>query len=242
MLQFNKWSSGILCISLLFSVTSTSAQRVATWKKSTKDKQEVKKFGNNYFHAITFVPLTGLTHYEVDPMPRDDWGWEPITRLTAWTFFSLGYQARYNVLNHRDWFSISVSAEPYWDIVSRPSFESQGGSEDSNKKGVFLGIDLNLWNHSTFNNLDDRGLSLSAGLHLNKVARYPSTRAGFARITYKYVKYKRSFFNLSSVDPNKQVFRFIAFQVGYRGDSGKDDVPYNSAFEYRLILARIIGY
>ncbi|MEQ9186507.1 MAG: hypothetical protein RLP15_02160 [Cryomorphaceae bacterium] len=242
MLQFNKWSLGILCISLLLSVTSTSAQRVATWEKSSEDKKELKKFGNNYFHAITFVPMTGLTHYTVDPIPSEGFGAEPSTRLAAWTFFSLGYQARYNLLNHRDRFSISVSAEPYWDIVSRPSFESQGGSEDSNKKGIFLGVDLNLWNHSTFNNLDDRGMSLSAGLHLNKVARYPSTRAGFARITYKYVRYKRSFFSVSSVDPNKQVFRFIALQVGYGGDSGKADVPYNAALEYRLILARIIGY
>jgi len=233
----------VVCF-LILPFNKVDAQSVGTWEKTKEDKKEMRRFKNNYYHALTFVPFSGWVNYSIPPVTTNGYDPQVISEIRAWTFFSLGYQARYNLYNYRDWFSVSLSAEPYWDIVSRRSFGSASGSEDSNKKGVFLGVDLNIGHQSTFNNLNDRGLSVSGGLHFNKVADYPGTRAFFGRLTYRYVKYKASLWKAmkDDVDPHRQVSRSIGFQIGYGDDNGKPGVPYNTATEFRLILTRVFGY
>ncbi|MFI5204092.1 MAG: hypothetical protein ACHQF2_06310 [Flavobacteriales bacterium] len=224
-------------------VPEATGQRVVSWKKSEVDRKECRRIRNNIFLSVGFTPIFGeVVHPYTTVFKSDGIEIEELKEFWGMQLIAGEIDLRYNVFNFRDYFSISPTVKPCISFVAgntmRPFFF------------LPVGADFNLWNHSTFNNINNFGLTIGTGIQyvFSKVEdEYPYTTEPFkyheyyGRILFKYRRYKH--YEISQKVRNH--YGYFGFQYAYSPEkitltSGSVYTGANHSF--KLILGTLLFY
>jgi hypothetical protein len=202
------------------------SQKVDSWEKSAKDKKATRKFSNNFFMSGGITPFLGFHKYTFessngeDPYNRSDFG---IIRG------ELGF--RYNVFNYKDFLSISVSAYPEASLRT--------GEVAINALSFPIGIDVNLFNSSTYNNIDKAGLSIGFGRNFDFGPDY-RLQSNYLRGVVRYDKYSRKFKKGMAME-SKLISGYFGVDFLFAGaqEFGEKDLINYRGFQ--IVLGRTFG-
>jgi hypothetical protein len=235
----------LLLLILTISKSEINAQKYkGNWEKTEEDKKESKKFLNNFFISAGFSPFISLHKYSyIDTYMDGADVIESVETKSAFSVLDIELNLRYNLFNHHDNFSISTTFSPSFALI--------GDGASSVGINTPIGIDFNFFNHSTFNNIDNLGFSISGGLiRHNFVADKGEALASnfkwndlFGRFTFKYRKYKASF--STNYKPNKYYYSYFAIQYGSSNQTltmtnGTEST--NKFNHFKIVFGKIFRY
>lgn len=234
-----------LILFVSFSISKVKAQKIS-WEKTEADKKECRKFKNNFFRSIGFTASAADIFSFPFVKVRTDRATGEITKKVINTvgisLFTTEYNLRYNLINSRDNFSISFN--------TRPTLSLTTSGYHTGFAGVLpIGIDFNFNAHSTFNNINNQGLSLGGGIKLNKYPlfvkdEYMNNTSAvwmeyFIRLEIKYRKYAYK-------KDIKHKFGFVGLQFGIApltmefGDGRASQSA--MAYSAKIVFGKLLGY
>lgn len=189
-----------ILIVLFFSVFGTvfSQHIEKTYEMTDEDRVESKKFRNNFFTQRGFSPFSEYFQLpgQLDTVfIRGDYSYDErkyigadtiieVDRGSAGALISYTYDLRYNLLNARDYLSISISSP----LTAGAYMAGYNEANFSLALKVPVSIDLNFFLHSTYNNIQRAGLYLGGGYQRFQflVGHKDSFNMPFARFGIKY--------------------------------------------------------
>lgn len=231
--------------SILVLASNGLTQKQTGWEKNPEDKKEILRPKNNFFHSFGFIPFLNLftLNYKIT---SDIDNTEYSTSTLNFSPLFIQYDLRYNLLNVRDFFSISVSSSPALAVCM-----------SDYTTGIYrqlpIGLDLNFFMHSTFNNIQNAGFSFSGGLAFNHASSAMRSQEGpvswkeyYGKFCFKFKKYKSANFKYytTGILKVKNYYSYFGIQIG----RGNADLTVNGVLEphtnksFRLIFGKILSY
>lgn len=214
-------------LSLLTCLTFSEiyhAQKIDNWEKSPRDKVVSRKFSNNFFLSGGISPFLSFYKYQINGFRTDDF--ELIN-------FEVGL--RYNVFNFHDFFSVSVS--------SYPNLGFNANSRISGMISSFpIGLDINLFNNSTYNNINKIGCSVGAGRSFNFGTNGYAVQTNYLRGVIRYNKYARKF-SKKHKEKSKLINGYFGAEYSFTNSSftlGNDD-HVTSMTNFKILIGRTFG-
>jgi hypothetical protein len=237
----------LLFIAILLSI-EVSSQRIENgWKKTPEDRKESRKIGNNIYFSAGFTPIFSIYKYRYKYFYED--GLNLVEELSdpqkSHARIELEVNIRYNLFNFRDFFSISATFLP------AISFHNGGiGTVYWNKP---VSLDLNFYNHSTFNNINNLGFSISGGVQNHKIDVKSSPlfhtiqdlkwRDYFGRISIKFRKYKST--QSIKFNPRKYYYSYFALQYGFSNQTisiNTGETTTDKFTHFKIVFGKIFRY
>lgn len=226
----NRFRQISILLLFIFIAPSSLFSQTDKWVKNEKDKETSKKFSNNFYLSGGITPF--LNFIKVDEKQSDN---SIITKYDD-AIVNLEIGARYNVFKFKDFFSVGVSTYPSIELgASTPGL--------STIFKVPLGVDLNLFNSSTYNNISKLGLSIGAGRTFNFGLDGFNMQSTYIRPVIRYNKYVRKF--------NRKSKYTSKLKSGYFGivwSFGNTLYQYNNYYtitgvnEFRIVLGRTFNH
>lgn len=208
---------------LMLLISESYSQKINNWDMTQNDKKVARKFTNNFFLSGGITPLLSYYRFKANDVQHK-----------YFDVFNIEVGLRYNVFNYRDFLSVSV--------VTYPNF---GLNTDSYISGILfsvpIGVDFNMYNNSTYNNINKVGFSVGAGRAFNFGIDSFSEQTTYIRGVVRYNKYARKF-SKKHKESSKLINGYFGFQYGFNSafelDSGTKIKDYSN---FKILIGRTFG-
>jgi hypothetical protein len=217
---------------LVITVTTvgvSQAQKIESWEKTRSDKVESRKFKNNFYmtRSVFFANLNTV-NFRVSSEAVNNQVSSISNKYTRGNFLYLNAELgfKYKLYKFKDFFSVAVVTYP--NILLDRRFDQV----------LPFGIEVAMFNSSTYNNTNKVGFSMAFGKELGRNTDYNFFN-NFVRMTLNYNKYKRKL-----KGGTKMVKGFFGFHYGF-GDNGSFEnkfVTFTDRKEFRIVIGRTFTF